>query len=274
MDTEQKQRRFLYAGLTILFLAAIFLYSASLFDQNVTVINQIESPISFFPDAQPEPAEESASPMKMSTLDWKNIEFDACGGQTKYNTLPWWDAFSESVSQTRYYDDRELALSVKRAVENDSVPQDYTLESYCALDQRDEERIRICNGERYRNLSMEDFREYGEGCLSRDGLAFVAVFPGVYMGEGAHLFRYDVKDNILEEAEQLIDEKEYGLYGWNAPPASFGKRVGSTIKMFGGTGDAGCGVTTEFTYDYVANTVEMMRRCSMCDGGKPVCESF
>ncbi|MFZ1627212.1 MAG: hypothetical protein WAT81_05425 [Candidatus Moraniibacteriota bacterium] len=44
--------------------------------------------------------------------------------------------------------------------------------------------------------------------------------------------------------------------------------------MFVGTGDAGCGVTIEFAYDYVANTVELTKRCSMCNGEKPVCKMF
>lgn len=272
MDDEQKQRRFLYAGLVIIFLAAIFLYSASLFERRVTEIGQSSPVGNFFGEKVPETETEPVT--KVSALEWDKVQFDACGGEEKYRSLPWWESFSESVSQTRYYDDRELAMSVKQAVEDDSMPEEYTLETYCSLDRRDEERIRICNDKRYRNLSMEDFRQYGEGCLSKDGSAFVAVFPGVYMGEGDHLFRYDVKENILEEAKQLIDEKEYGLYGWNAPPTSFGKRVGNVIKMVGGTGDAGCGVTTEFDYDYVANTVEMTRRCTSCDGARPVCKAF
>lgn len=44
METEQKQKKTLFAGLMILVLAGIFLYSASFLDRNTNVIQNIETP--------------------------------------------------------------------------------------------------------------------------------------------------------------------------------------------------------------------------------------
>ncbi len=43
METEQKQKKILFAGLTLLVLAGIFLYSASLLDRNTPVIQSVET---------------------------------------------------------------------------------------------------------------------------------------------------------------------------------------------------------------------------------------
>lgn len=50
METEQKQKKILFAGLTILVLAGIFLYSASLLDRNTPVIQTTESVASMLGD--------------------------------------------------------------------------------------------------------------------------------------------------------------------------------------------------------------------------------
>lgn len=44
MEAEQKQKKILFAGLTILVLAGIFLYSASLLDRNTPVIQSVDTP--------------------------------------------------------------------------------------------------------------------------------------------------------------------------------------------------------------------------------------
>lgn len=279
METERKQKKILFAGLTILVLAGIFLYSASLLDRNTPVIQTTEPQSLALTESEAVVPVADTEPPRVSTLDWKKVQFDACGGKEKYSSLPWWKNFVGQIEKMNYYSDEELAFSMKRALEDgyaysDSEAAMQTLDSYCADNRRDESRVRICETDRKRKLSMGEDFEYGEGCLSKDGIAFIVVFPGVYMGEANHLFRYDVSGDILEEAIKKIDQVEYGEYGWNAPPSSFGKRVGNIVKMHGGTGDAGCGVTTSFDYDYVANTVTMTERCGMCEGEKPVCKSF
>jgi|GEM_PF-6875308 len=42
MNTEQKQKKILFAGLTILVISGIFLYSASFLDRNTTAIQTAE----------------------------------------------------------------------------------------------------------------------------------------------------------------------------------------------------------------------------------------
>ncbi len=95
MDTEQKQRRFLSAGLTILFLAAVFLYSASLFDRNVAEINEIESPVSVSNDFQSGitkltesitpvvPTNKQAEPVVVAD-DWKTYKNAKYGLEFRY----------------------------------------------------------------------------------------------------------------------------------------------------------------------------------------------
>lgn len=216
--------------------------------------------------------------VEVSAVNWKDVQFDACGGESKYSQLPWWKKFADQVQKVNYYDERRLLFSVKRAVEDDAGNTGtgrISVEAYCMSNRRDETHAQICNRDRQKKLSMEDdFRDYGEGCLAKDGTAFVAVFSGEYMGGGNHLFRYDIRNDVLEEAKKVIDEKEYGEYGWNAPPSKFGKRQGNVITMSGGVGDAGCGVVTSFDYDFIENTVEMTKRCGFCDQEEPVCKKF
>ncbi|TXH05368.1 MAG: hypothetical protein E6R05_02225 [Candidatus Moraniibacteriota bacterium] len=57
METEQKQKKILFAGLTILVLAGIFLYSASFLDRNTPYVNNSQPIASMFSDG-PGPCEE------------------------------------------------------------------------------------------------------------------------------------------------------------------------------------------------------------------------
>ena len=275
MDTEQKQKKVLFAGLTILVLAGILLYSVSIFDRQVAQITDTTPPEVLVQGLKQQPIQGVSEPAKVSSIDWAKVQLDACGGEAKYRTLPWWETFMIHASQTDYYSKAYIQSELKSVSENkyaNPAGTVYTDQAvYCAaLSNVD---AAIC-AKPVRKLTNEDFLESGEGCLSKNGEAFIAVFPGEYMGGGNHVLRYDIETDILEVAMRVNDPLDLDGYTWNAPPTSFGKRVGNMIKMFGGTGDAGCSGTTEFDYDYAANKVEMTKRCGMCDGEKPVCQLF
>lgn len=270
METEQKQTKILFAGLTILVLAGIFLYSASLLDRNTPVIQSVD-PQSLMPtEVEPE-VEAVVEPARVSTLDWKKVQFDACGGKDNYSSLPWWGKLDVHVQKLNYYSEGFIASVLKWDAKNDYYNPSgvvRTYEEYCQSSKQSYGNA-ICQN---RKLSMNDFNEYAEGCLSKDGMAFVGVFPAEYMGGGNYVFRYDVKEDAFEVAK--ITNEAVDGYVWSAPPTQFGKRSGNIIKMSGGTGDAGCGGWTDFDYDLVANTIKLKKSCGACDEEEPVCKSF
>ena len=142
--------------------------------------------------------------------------------------------------------------------------------------QIDEQKSLTATGEYYgANPTLDDLAKenHGEGCLSKDGSAFAFVIPGIYMGDGNHVLRYDISGNILEEA-QKINENMEDRSRWIDPPTSFGKMVGNVIKMKGGSGDAGCWSKTEFDYNIVENKIKMTRRCAQCEGEKEQCSAY
>lgn len=89
MTTEEKQTRILFAGLTILLCAGIFLYSASLFDRNVEEISRIQSPVSFqerldaIKDEKPVVEVEEVEPVVVA-VDWKVYKNTKYGLEFRY----------------------------------------------------------------------------------------------------------------------------------------------------------------------------------------------
>ncbi|MFZ1627211.1 MAG: hypothetical protein WAT81_05420 [Candidatus Moraniibacteriota bacterium] len=90
-------------------------------------------------------------------------------------------AHAEAV---KYYSEAYIQSELKSVSENTYANPAGTVyterATYCAV--RANADSSICS-EPVRNLSASDFAAYGEGCLSKDGTAFIAVFPGEYMGE-------------------------------------------------------------------------------------------
>jgi len=223
------------------------------------------------------PATTQITPIQENSVNWNSVQFDACGKKAKYEKLPWWNKFSIQIGKYNYYTDNYINSALKSASENESSnPKKikYTYEE-CCNDENCKNFI-ICGDAKSNILSINDFSDYGEGCLAKDGTAFVAVFPGEYMGGGNYIFRYDINKNILEDAQKVNENNENDAYGlsWTDPPTSFGKRVGNIIKMTGGSGDAGCSSSTEFDYDIVANQIKLTKRCTHCQEEKPKCETF
>ncbi|MDD5396436.1 MAG: hypothetical protein PHW24_00055 [Candidatus Moranbacteria bacterium] len=236
-----------------------------------TVATQPTAPVIQIQSETPTAAQ--ITPTQENSANWNSVQFDACGKKAKYEKLSWWNKFSAQIGKYNYYTDNYINSVLKSASENKySNPKKikYTYETFCS-DENNKNSI-ICGDARSKKLSISDFNYYGEGCLAKDGAAFVAVFPGEYMGGGNYIFRYDINNDILESANK-VNELQNG-YAWFAPPTSFGKRVGNIIKMTGGSGDAGCGSSTEFDYDIVSNQVKLIKECTKCEEEKPKCETF
>lgn len=272
MESEQKQKKILFAGLTLLVLAGIFLYSASFLDRNTPIIQPVD-PQSLVP-TEPEAVAPTidAEPPRVSTLDWKKAQFDACGGKEKYGSLPWWEKFMAHAVKVDYYSESYIRSALKNIAEDtyrNPEKKVYSHDEFCASPHGDSSPI--CVG-RYQKLSAADFDE-GEGCLSKDGKGFVAVFPGEYMGGGNHIFRYDISEDAFEEAERF-DDDEPTRNPWVAPPRLFGKRSGNIVKMSGRDGDAGCMIETYFDYDFVANTITLKKYCNECSDEPRTCKSL
>lgn len=272
MEAEQKQKKILFAGLTILVLAGVFLYSTSLLERNTPVIQTTE-PQSLVPTEVKPEAAAVVEAARVSTLDWKKVQFDACGGKDKYSSLPWWDKFMAHAEKVDYYDDAYVWSAIKSV--NESTYENpekivFNHDTLCASSHGDGSPI--CVG-RYKKLTAASFDEYGEGCLSKDGKGFVAVFPGEYLGGGNHIFRYDIPEDAFEEADK-INETTPDDHAWAAPPRKFGKRYGNIIKMTGGGGDAGWVMRSDYDYDFAANTVRIMKVCLSYDRETPDCRSF
>lgn len=128
----------------------------------------------------------------------------------------------------------------------------------------------ICASDSGRKIAISDLDE-SEGCLSKDGSLFILVVPGMYMDGGNHVFRYFTAQNILQEAEKVNEEKGQE---WFDPPFEFRNRVGDIVKMFGMNGDAGCGLKSDYEYNFVKNEVKVVKTCSSCDDEKWDCQMF
>jgi len=96
-------------------------------------------------------------------------------------------------------------------------------------------------------------------CLSKGGDLIVAVYnPGSYCGRG-QIFRYYAQEKSLQEADVLgeVNDCSAGFY-------DIGKREGNIIPVLASTGDAGCSFDTYFDYDFIKNTVKLVRGCGKC----------
>jgi hypothetical protein len=221
--------------------------------------------------APAQPVATTITPIKQIPMNWDVIQFDTCGKKTKYEKLSWWNKFSSQVGKFNYYTDGYIELVLKQADYLHPSNVKYNQETYCS-EQNNQSSV-ICNYRKDVKLSINDFGDYGEGCLSKDGSAFIAVFPGEYMGGGNYIFRYDIASDNLEAAQKVNESQPNGS-GWIDPPTTFGKRIGNIIKMTGGNSDAGCGSTTDFDYNIVTNQLKMTKRCNQCAEEKTQCNVF
>jgi hypothetical protein len=200
-----------------------------------------------------------------------NLMFDGCGKKDKYSKLPWWNSFISQVGKINYVSPNHIESQLQSVRNNDYLNPnkiDYDISSLCEEDNFKD--YDICGNDVNRKISITDFDE-GEGCLSKDGSLFIAVFPGMYMDGGNHIFRYSTKDNILEEASKVNEEKGEE---WFNPPYEFRGRTGNIVKMFGENGDAGCGAKSDYEYDFLKNEIKVTKTCTSCDMEKEKCQTF
>lgn len=104
--------------------------------------------------------------------------------------------------------------------------------------------------------------DISEACLSLDKTMLIIITGGSYCEAGS-LFQYDVSKNVLAKA--VFDDHKRGCVAW---PVSFGKRSGKIISLQGSGGDAGCGATMYYDYNYVDNKIELKKECDKCEGEK------
>jgi len=81
--------------------------------------------------------------------------------------------------------------------------------------------------------------------------------------DAGSLFQYDVSRNVLAKA--VLDDHKRGCVSW---PSEFGKRNGNIISLQGSGGDAGCGNTMYYEYNFVDNKIELKKENDKCDGDK------
>lgn len=84
------------------------------------------------------------------------------------------------------------------------------------------------------------------------------------------LYQYSVTTDKIYKAN--FDDKGRGCVAW---PAEFGKRDGGIINLQGSDGDAGCGRTMYYEYDFAKNIISLSRECGMCEGdSQESCSNF
>lgn len=119
----------------------------------------------------------------------------------------------------------------------------------------------------FRALNLEFFSEekdfgISEVCYSKiKGLVILATQPILETDVGKpKIFRYNISDKQLQEASYIGDPKKLALvFG-----LQFGKREGNIIPASGGYGDAGCGFTNYFDYNFVQNTFRITKGYFSC----------
>jgi hypothetical protein len=78
--------------------------------------------------------------------------------------------------------------------------------------------------------------------------------------EAGSLFKYSVANKILSQA--TFDDRGRGCVAW---PSEFGQRSGNMILLQGFGGDAGCGSTMYYEYDFMSDAVILKKECSKCE---------
>ncbi len=206
-----------------------------------------------------------------SSVDWNNEKFSSCGKKERFQGNDWWTDFSKEVEKENYFSDVYIKYSIESINNNDYLNPEkniFTYETYCKNEKYKNNAICLS-----KKLSINDFNNYSQGCLSADGRAFLAVFSGGYLGGSNHVFRYDVESNILEEAQKVNNSQAtYSI--WLASPTSFGKQKENIIEMTGKSGDAGCSLNTGFEYDIAKNQVRVVKKCSQCMNEKLRCSDL
>jgi hypothetical protein len=110
------------------------------------------------------------------------------------------------------------------------------------------------------NITSPNEQKISNICLSSNNLTLLALTEGSYCTAG-NIFQYDIAMDTLIKA--VFNDKNRGCVSW---PEEFGEREGPIIHLEGFGGDAGCGGTMYYDYNYITNVIELKKECSKCEG--------
>lgn len=178
------------------------------------------------------------------------VAFDHCGPPQGYAKRAWYAKLVAAVTAQPFHRSTDSVMSFN--------PE--------ALDEL-----------RAKRLTMADVTEL---CAALDGSIALVLVRGQYMGNGFHLFRFDVASGVLTEAwredldggpgtpySAFIQRNWAGqgqppsLAPWFATPKEIGKRTGDEITLTGRDGDAGFGEENTFRYNVRTNRLRIVRSC-------------
>ena len=106
---------------------------------------------------------------------------------------------------------------------------------------------------------IKDIENIQVMCLSKDGFLAIVIYNQASYCSRGKIYRYYTQDDSLQEADILgeVHDCSAGFY-------DIGKREANIIPVYASTGDAGCSFETTFDYDYIKNTVKLVKGCSKC----------
>jgi len=220
------------------------------------------------------------------------VSFDGCGKPEKYKDYDWYDDFSRQVenfyaidygyaqekyeSDLEYYEKYINKLSANYGIKREVIENKF--ESSSSADVFSQEMTNLIGVDAFPSRPFYDFKtnllnsspsliqekhgkmsisDIGEICYSEDSDLAIALYEGALCSEG-YIFRYDLKNHIIERATLLSDDARMCL----ARYVEFGKRQGEIIPVKAEFGDAGNDHKSEFLYNYQKNTIRLKRTCN------------
>jgi mannitol-specific phosphotransferase system IIBC component len=100
-------------------------------------------------------------------------------------------------------------------------------------------------------------------CYSDGGNMLIFIAQAGKYCEGPKVYRYNLETTNIAAAEVL--NKGVSCLG---SLKEFGKREGNIINAIAPGGDGGCRREEHYNYDFIKNTVELIKSRSLCDGDK------
>lgn len=101
--------------------------------------------------------------------------------------------------------------------------------------------------------TLEDI---SDACYSENGNLFIVLIPGDYLA-GPSIYSFDTESFELNRAT-FDDKDQKGL----SSPKEFGQVTESGIGLTGRGGDAGTTVDMFYNYNFVENSIELIKSCT------------
>jgi len=106
-------------------------------------------------------------------------------------------------------------------------------------------------------------KDISSACYSDSGNMLIFIAQAGKYCEGPKVYRYNLTTTNISVAEVL--NKGVTCLG---SLKEFGKREGNVIGAVAPGGDGGCRREEHYNYDFIKNTVELIKSRSLCDGDK------